>query len=296
MTPRLIFLGMRCEYSRVALQTLLAAGCAVVGLIIPSPRRPFASGAGLQRLPPPDLPLSAPGSRPDIVALAHAHSLPVWEAARLGADAGLAELAALRPDLWCVACFPRRLPPAWLALPRLGGLNLHPSLLPAYRGPQPLFWQFRHGETRTGVSVHQLEEGLDTGDLVGQAALPFPDGWREVEAERTLAEAGARLVLDALAHVPWPRRPQPGVGASYFPSPTPDDLRVPVTWPARRAFNFLRGAEAWGPFEVTGPARRWRVRAALALAAQTPPETPPADSAWIAFSDGAVLVRLERPA
>lgn len=296
MTTRLIFLGMRCEYSRVALQTLLSAGCAVVGLIIPSPRRPFASLAGLQRLLPPDLPLSVPGSPPDIVALAHAHELPVWEAARLAADEGLAALAALRPDLWCVACFPRRLPPAWLALPRLGGLNLHPSLLPAYRGPQPLFWQFRQGEARTGVSVHQLDAGLDTGDLVGQAAVSFPDGWREVDAERALAATGARLVLDALAHAPWPRRPQPGIGASYFPSPTADDLSVPVSWPARRAFNFLRGAETWGPFDIVGPAGRWRVRSALAYAAQIPSETASADSVWIAFSDGAVLVRLDRAA
>jgi methionyl-tRNA formyltransferase len=231
----------------------------------------------------------------DVVGLAQALGVPVFTVRRLRSAASVAALASLRPEVLCAACFPRRLPPAWLAAPARGAFNVHPSLLPAYRGPEPLFWQFRLGEAHTGVTVHQMDLGFDTGPILAQAEVAFADGLSGSEAERLTARAGARLLVAALQTGPLPVNPQPEAGASYFPRPGPADLVVGTDWPARRAFNFMRGAEAWGPFDVVGPQGRWRAAAAEAWreagsAAGGP--AAPAGQAWVDFTPGAVRLRL----
>jgi methionyl-tRNA formyltransferase len=286
MPKSIVFLGMRGAFTHVPFEALLRAGFSVSGLIIPS----SSPAADVRELPPPALPMAPV----DPVSLAHAAGVPVLEVGRLRSRASLQALDALRPDLICVACFPRLLPAEWLARPALGCLNLHPSLLPAYRGPEPLFWQFREGETGTGVSLHFLDEGVDTGDLVAQAEVPFPDGIEAAEADRLTAGAGARLLVEALSRPELTGRPQPAEGASYFPRPTAEDLVVPTTWPARRAYNFIRGAAGWGPFEVTGPRGRWRARTALRVTHEPSGRHFPSgpDSAWVAFTPGMVELRL----
>lgn len=248
---RLIFMGMRGPFSLIPLQALLSAGATITAIILPAEGEPFT---GLRPLPPAvpppsDLPLLFSPVAPNIVHLAWANNIPVFEVARLD-NHSLAGLQTLRPDLICVACFPRLLPPAWLACPPLGGLNLHPSLLPTYRGPAPLFWQFRAGETNTGVTLHFMDKTADTGDIVAQSAVPFPDGITGPAAETLLAQAGSQLLLDALNQSTLPRHHQPAVAASYQSMPQPADLLIPTTWPARRAYNFMRGASTFGPFIV----------------------------------------------
>ncbi|HMT21578.1 MAG TPA: formyltransferase family protein [Promineifilum sp.] len=159
-----------------------------------------------------------------------------------------------------VACYSRRIPTAALALPRHGILNLHPSLLPAYRGPTPVFWQLRDGAP-TGVTVHYLGEELDAGDIAAQAECPLPDGINEGEGEGILMTAGLELlrgVLDDLARGIIRRRPQPP-GGSYFGFPRESDFILPTTWSARRAFNFMRGTTGRGqlyPVELSGRVER----------------------------------------
>lgn len=282
---RIVYLGRRCAFSQLPLEALLAAGGSVVGLIIPG----AAAGAAWQPLAPPDLPQFPE----DVVRLAQARGIPVFAAGRLRDPAAVAGLQALRPDVLCAACFPRRLPAEWLALPRLGALNIHPALLPDYRGPEPIFWQFREGEPRLGVTVHQMDAGFDTGPLVAQAETPWPDGLREAEAERITAAAGGRLLAEILQAERWETRPQPAAGARYFPAPAAADLTLTTEWPARRAFNFLRGAAGWGPLTILGPAGRWRAADALAwTTGEPPPAAVEAGAAWVPFAGGAVLVRL----
>ncbi len=186
------------------------------------------------------------------LALARAYRLPVLAVAAFNHADTPAALAAFAPDVAVVTCFTRRIPPAALAVPRLGFLNLHPSLLPAYRGPQPLFWQLRDGAT-TGATVHYMDEGLDTGDIAAQAAVPLPDGISGPEAERTLALAGLGLlrgVLDELARGIVQRQPQ-AAGGSQQPAPTEADFALSTGWPARQAFNFMRGTADWGrPYRI----------------------------------------------
>jgi methionyl-tRNA formyltransferase len=257
MPTRIVFMGMNCAFSLIPFRALLDAGQNVVGLIIPSPGRAAVNARWLAANPQ-SLPM-LPGTLFD---LALARGLPALEVGSLRAAESLAALDALHPDLICAACFPRLLPPAWLNRPRLGCLNLHPSLLPAYRGPEPLFWQFRNGEARTGVTLHFMDEGADTGDIVAQAGVPFADGISGAEAERLAAQAGAQILLDALARPTLPRRPQPAVGASRAPRPARADLVITTDWSARRVFNFIRGAGDWGPFEIKIEGRRLSVSSA----------------------------------
>lgn len=242
MLTKLALLGMRCEFSRIVFETVLAAGVNVAALIIPSPDR-----ATRWREPElfPLLPL-------DVVTLAHALKVPVLEVGGLRSAEALAALDALAPasEVLCAACFPKLLPSDWRQRPRLGALNLHPSMLPAYRGPEPLFWQLRNGEARTGVTLHFMDEAADTGDIVAQVEAPFPEGITYAEAERLTARAGAQLLIEALGRAPFPRTPQPAEGVSYAPFPTSVDRTLDPTWPARRAFNFVRGTEPWAPFTV----------------------------------------------
>ncbi|HLF89249.1 MAG TPA: formyltransferase family protein, partial [Anaerolineales bacterium] len=167
----------------------------------------------------------------------------------------------------------------------------------AYRGPEPLFWQFYYGEARTGVTLHFMDEKADTGDIVSQAEVRFPDGISLAHAETLTAQAGGDLICRALAQPDQlPRIPQSEQGASYHPRPTSDDLIIPTTWTARRAFNFLRAARDWGPFEIVDQTRqRLRVREAVGLveslgAANLP--GPDKGETWVQFNDGLLRVRV----
>ena len=104
----------------------------------------------------------------------------------------------------------------------------------------------RQGERRAGVTLHFLDEGVDSGDIVAQTAFTWPDGISEGELEQRCAEAGAELVLTAVRQLAQgdqlSYRPQPTEGSSYFPWPAEPDFVIPTDWEVRRAFNFLRAA------------------------------------------------------
>jgi methionyl-tRNA formyltransferase len=212
------------------------------------------------------LPLLSEAGLPSLVELARDHCIPVLTAGRLSDPAAAAALAAFAPDLLCVACFPRRLPPPVLSLARRGGLNVHPSLLPRHRGPTPLFWTLHAGDETAGVTVHWLDEGIDTGPIALQEAVPLPAGTSGDALAADLARRGARLLARAvalLAEGSLPRLPQNPGAASYRSWPAAPDWIVPTTWPAPRAFRFLRGVAAWGQPLVRVDGKTFPIDAAL---------------------------------
>jgi methionyl-tRNA formyltransferase len=244
------------------------------------------------------LPLLNPYIDPNILHLSWSHCIPVWEVGKLAEPATLELLASLQPDLLVVACFPDRLPQMLLQLPRYGSLNLHPSLLPAYRGPAPLFWQARQGETRTGVTLHFLDESLDSGDIVAQSAWPWPDGLAEAELERLAAEAGADLVTAAVEQAAQgqalPRRPQSEMGSSYFPWPAEQDFVISTGWPARRTFNFLRAAARW-PLGIAVGAEYFPIRIAISYESEQrlgQPYVLQDDELRVQFQPGVLRVKI----
>jgi methionyl-tRNA formyltransferase len=252
---RLLFFGLPAGVSAVVLRGLMDDGRDVAGVVVPAPAVPHLlpdPAPPVAHLFPPLVPVLSLGEPAGLLSLAWERGLPVLAVADFDHADALAALRAFAPDVAVVACFTRRIPPAALAVPRLGFLNLHPSLLPAYRGAQPLFWQLRDGAP-TGTTVHHMDEGLDTGDIAAQAALPLSDGLSGPEAERTLALAGLGLlggVLDELA-VGVVRRQRQGPGGSRQSAPTEADFAISTDWTARRAFNFMRGTADWGrPYRI----------------------------------------------
>jgi methionyl-tRNA formyltransferase len=173
---RIVFMGMAGPFSLIPFRALLQAGANVVGLLIP---RPTADREGPRRPapdPPPtgDLPVLPSPVSPSPTALARGAGIPVWEVGALPDPRSHAGLAAMAPDLMCVAGCPRWWPPAGLSWARLGCLQVPASLLPAYRGPAPLFWQFRAGETRTGVTLHRMDARADSGPILAHTCPPAP--------------------------------------------------------------------------------------------------------------------------
>jgi methionyl-tRNA formyltransferase len=247
--------------------------------------------------PWPSLPVEVSGGRVTTQGLARPVGVPVRVAS--GVKGVGAEVARLAPEVLLVACCPYRLPPAVISAARVAALNLHPSLLPRYRGPAPLFWQLRAGDPDTGVSLHHLTERLDAGPLVAQAPVPLGDGWSAAEADAALGAAGATLALQALARAasgPLPATVQDEAQVSYQPWPGPEDFEVSTDWSARRAFNFLRGTAGRGePYTLRAAGTRLRARSALAFWPQVVLGVPVQAGGQVArvqFSPGVVEVAL----
>jgi methionyl-tRNA formyltransferase len=293
---------MTGRFSVPPLKKLLAAGVEVKAVLTPSPGA--AGDPFLRQLPPPppapsDLPILDPHLEPNILHLAWSRQIPVWQVADLSDPRTRRLIAELQPDLGVVACFSKILPPALLQLPRYGCLNLHPSLLPAYRGPAPLFWMARNGEQQAGVTLHFLDEGLDTGDIVAQTTVSWPEGISGPALEQRCAEAGADLLLAAVRQLDrertLARHPQPSTGVSYFPWPPADQLVVPTRWSARRAFNFLRAAHPEWPLTIAAGKERYPIRVVIDYEPDRNLDQPyllQGTELWVQFQPGIVRVQL----
>jgi methionyl-tRNA formyltransferase len=224
------------------------------------------------------LPLLATHGDQNIVALATERDIPVWEVGDLRAATTRETLAGYAPDALCVACFARKLPASLLSFPRLGALNVHPSLLPDNRGSDPLFWTFWRGDEATGVTIHLMDERLDTGPILVQQGEPVPDGMTEAALEARLATLGGELLvqaLGALADGSAHPQPQDASQATSFPWPSEDDYIVTPAWSARRAYRFLTGvAQRSVPARITLDGATFVIREALGYEAQTSLNAP----------------------
>ncbi|HVU69469.1 MAG TPA: formyltransferase family protein [Ktedonobacteraceae bacterium] len=255
---RVIFLGMQSNFSHPSLRALLAAGSEVCAVVLPATQNEL-EGPALRRLEAPSrrrtlLPVNQSFLHTGIQQLAWDRALPLWEVARLD-DPTVAELfASLQPDLICVACFSHFIPPSLLAIPRLGAVNVHPSLLPDNRGPEPLFWTFRLGQEQTGVTIHLMEAKLDSGPILVQKKLAVPEGISYAELEQEAAELGGTLLVRAVTDLMRGQarpRPQDESQSRYHPFPSnqpgSDDFVIrPAQWDARHVYNFICGLKDWG--------------------------------------------------
>lgn len=253
-SPRALFLGMLGNFSHPPLRALLENSIDVRAVVIPARDQNPAQPAVCRLEPPPKtrslLPVLQSSLHTSIAHIAWERGIPLWEVQRMSDPETLAIFAANQPDLMCVACFSLYIPRSILNISRLGCLNVHPSLLPANRGPDPLFWTFREGMQQTGVTIHLMDEGLDTGPIVAQERVAVPDGIRYAELEAQCAELGGRLLVRSVWElyqgiaVP---RPQDESKSSYLPLPSNEDFVVPVAqWDARHVYNFIRGVASSG--------------------------------------------------
>lgn len=151
-------------------------------------------------------------------------------------------------DIILMSCYGKRLPEEVVALAKSGCFNMHPSLLPGYRGPEPLFWQIKY-ESKMGVSWHYVSKDFDAGDVVKQKVVILDDGASYQEISDAMADAGADLMMEMLTELSTanlPANPQDEVMSSYYPYPVKHDFVIDITWSAQRAFNFMRATEAFG--------------------------------------------------
>ena len=207
----------------------------------------------------------------------------------------------LAPDLVLSVWYRRLLGPELLAAPRVAALNLHGSLLPAYRGRAPLNWVLVNGETRTGVTLHHMTPVADAGDVVAQRSIEIePDDTAFTLYER-MVKVGVELLLESYPGVlagTAPRIPQDDACATTVPRRRPKDGRVVWAWPAARIVNMVRAvAEPYpGAFVGDGPARLtlWAASLAAASPGRAAPGTVvaivPARGLVVATGRGAVLL------
>jgi len=283
---RVVFCGMTGRFSFYVLEGLLRAGVEVVAVALPALR-------GRVGLPPLLLPrrkmargiVVAGGAPRTILDLAAEREIPVLE---LGGPDIPDALTKLDFDAIAVACFSRRLPASLLRLPRLGCLNVHPSLLPAHRGPDPLFWIFHDGDETGGVTVHVMDEGFDTGPVVLRETIPLTDDMTAAMLDVVCAKRGGVLLARALAVLDagtLQPQPQDAAPASYQSWPTEDDYLITHAWSAQRAYRFVQGIVGRGELIrfVTNDGATFTLHAALGHAANATLDAP-----W--RLDGDVLV------
>ena len=197
-----------------------------------------------------------------VAALARANRLPCLTPASPNLPEVIDTLRPLAPDLVLSVWYRRLLGPALLALPRVAALNLHGSLLPAYRGRAPLNWVLVNGEQRTGVTLHHMTEAADAGDIVGQRPIDIAPDDTALTLYRRMVKTGVDLLLETCPAVldgTAPRVPQDHARATIVPRRRPEDGRVEWAWPAARIANMIRAVTHPfpGAFVGDGRVRLW---------------------------------------
>jgi len=234
---RVVFAGTP-EFARVALEAIAAAGHDVV-LVMSQPDRPAGRGMKLQASP--------------VKQCAVANNWPVAQPRSLRLDgkypdeasAARDTLLAARPDVMVVAAYGLILPQWVLDLPVHGCLNIHASLLPRWRGAAPIHRAIEAGDARTGITIMQMDAGLDTGDMLLREAVDIGDDNTDRLHDR-LAELGARMIVEALADIgALVRTPQPAEGVTY--ASKVEKHEALIDW-AQPADAIVRRIRAFDPF------------------------------------------------
>ena len=244
---RVVFLGSQ-EIGADCLEKVLAAGHDVVGV-------------GLFK----------PGEHErwtdDVTRIVEERRLPVIRGRRFRTAAALDELRALRPDILFAIGWRWILPASVLAVPPRGCLGIHGSLLPRLRGFAPVNWALIRDEPRTGPTLFYFDDGMDTGDIVGQRPFPITDEDDAATVRERIRHESARLLeehLPGLAAGTAPRLRQPAEGATYGEQRRPDDGAIDWTRSSREIFNWVRGLTRPypGAFSSAGGRRVhvWKVR------------------------------------
>jgi len=233
-TPRFVYIGQGGSLSLIPLKGLCDKGFRPEAVIVADKsNRPKRLNL---------LPVKPPRLADNLAGVADALGLPLiyWQR---GCEAEIAaKLAVISPDLVIMSCFPWKITEPLLDIPASGWWNLHPSLLPAYRGPTPLFWQARAGEVQTGISLHQVAASLDSGPIIGQHTVSMLD-FQRYDLEIELAQQGANLIEQALLAFTVNQlqpRPQNELDASYQGFPNQQDRCIEVTGTASAAYRFIR--------------------------------------------------------
>ena len=290
--PRRVAFAGTPEFAVVALRALHAAGFEIP-LVLTQPDRPAGRGLKLQASPVKQFALE------NGLLLAQPRSLRLDGKFADDAAAARAAIAAAAPEVMVVAAYGLILPPWVLEAPARGCLNIHASLLPRWRGAAPIHRAIEAGDAQTGITIMQMDAGLDTGPMRLAEALPIAPDDSTGSLHDRLAALGGRLIVQGLHKLETPPVPQPERGATYAHKIDKAEAALDWTQPAAvierriRAFDPFPGAH----FGLDGePIKLWR--AALAEGRGEPGSVllSPAGSLRVACGQGALdLLELQRP-
>ena len=254
---RIAFAGTP-PFSLPALDALAASPWQLVG-VLTQPDRP--AGRGRELSPSP------------VKLRALELGLPVAQPAKLRSPEEQQQLRDFAPDLLVVVAYGLILPPAVLALPRLGCLNIHGSLLPRWRGAAPVQRAVLAGDRETGVSIMQMDAGLDTGPVHAHRAVPIDGQTTSGELAQQLARLGAQLLVEVIASLEAGTAlavPQPAEGATYARKLEKREGIVDWTQPADAIARQVRGCNPWPVAETQLNGTQLRLWSARAVAADAP--------------------------
>lgn len=243
MPFRIVFFGTP-SFAVPTLDYLLASRHQVVA-VVTQPDRP--RGRGQKVVPGP------------VKTLAVASNVPVLQPEKLTEDAVAPALQAPDVDLGVVAAYGKILPEWLIALPRLGMINVHASLLPRYRGASPIHRAVMDGDSETGVTIMRVVKALDAGAMLSSVRVPIDPDETSEDVEKRLALAGARLLVDTvdeMEHGTVIETPQDAALSTYAPRLTKDEGLINWTAPAETIHNQVRGLHPWPHAFTYGPGGR----------------------------------------
>lgn len=221
---------------------------------------------------------------------------PVRTPVRLRTDLqAQADFAALDLDAAVVAAYGLILPQSMLDAPKCGCLNIHASLLPRWRGAGPIQAAILAGDAQTGVTIMQMDAGLDTGAMLISQSTPITATTTSATLHDQLADIGADLIIRVLADLPKPH-PQPAEGATYAPKLTRSDGQIDWTKPAEDIGRRIRAFDPWPGTFTALAGSALKVIAAVRAEGSGVPGTVLDNSLTVACGNGAVrLTRLQMP-
>lgn len=224
---RTVFMGTP-EFSLPCLKALTET--TEVAAVVTQPDRP--RGRGQKLVPSP------------VKTFAVVHKLNLWQPEKVRSTEFIREIKKIAPDLVVVVAFGQILPPELLAIPPLGCINVHASLLPRWRGAAPMQWCLMNGDTETGVTTMMMDKGLDTGDMLLARSLTVTPTMNFGELHDKLKDMGADLLMETIAKIETlPHLPQNNALSTYAPMLTKETGRIDWKQDAATICNLIRALD-----------------------------------------------------
>jgi methionyl-tRNA formyltransferase len=229
---RVVFLGTP-EFAVPSLHGLVRSGHDVAA-VFTQPDRPRGRSRQIAESP--------------VKRVARAAALPIHQPERIRRPESVELLTSLAPEVMVLVGYGQIIPQTIIDLPRYGILNVHASLLPKYRGAAPIQWAIANGENETGVTIMQIDAGLDTGEMLLKASIPIHEDETAPELSARLAPLGADLLIQALQEIAAGtirREKQNEAEATYAPVLKKEDGLINWWRPAQQIYNRLQGFTPW---------------------------------------------------
>jgi len=295
---RVVFIGKYHEFSLLSLRAIRVSH-EIVAIVESGPRGSTQNALAPVRSWRNRFGLTMPLG---MSRLAHGMRVPHYLLTRDTARDLPGFLRRVSPDILCVASLSQLLSKAVLQIPRHGAINLHPSILPKYHGPFPWFWQYHDFGCEWGATIHQIDEGQDTGPILKQLPVSIQIGTDVTEATRIVGGVGATLfvqVLEEIANGTSEAKPQP---AHQFPKARIVERNEKFidwhTWPIERVWHFMRGTYPWNDAvkypPIGGRTVVWKINDYEKCAVQSPPGEVLRDKRgyFVAHKDGKIRLSI----